>query len=687
MKVIKINKKENMNIYPEKFSYCNDFYRYPTLNNDIGIYRPKQNLIKIKTAYNTENRISLYKMERSPVQYRRMKLISPFINSPSTSRNIIDLINQSPSSKNKKFFINTSCDFSRRVNRRYMSSGKSNHSIYDSNNKQMIEKKNISIKFRGKNSDFIHFKKKFPTKIIIPSQISTRNKLLSNKINNYCSVKNNNNNIIKNDKKKQKEFLINQRYKNISINTISTNYLKNNNIKPNLDFRDTSFSENELNKYEPKKKVYMSENINLTKNILNKGWNNRYIFDARNKNNTIVSAEIKKEFSPRKNNNNINYDNLLISTPENYPTHHQCITERNIFLPKSYKFSPHKKAMLIYKLSPSKYNRNFNKYINIKHFPNTNNYVTNNNIFIKLKNNPTKWSINGMSDNRISRLKKILGNGFDKYKINENSINQNVYHQNIYGNNNKNNCNKIILDKRTIKNKNYFKRIHYITENNLNQENKTSITNFIDYNEKYNNNIMVEIKKINNIINKDISKNTNKIQIKKSVLTRENGPIHNIIYTKNDNYNENKKYKELDGNTISLTNSKINESISPKKEENNSKSIQIPFFIENFSVEFNPETKILSIVGTKNYKSGKFCQRKIKNTIDDSEDEFQLTREIELLKNTLTTRNDFATKIIKIIKSLKITHGFQETFLGIKDINTSASRFYKITFYYSDNMN
>ena len=701
-----------MNIYPDKLIYYDDFYRHPTSNNDINIYRPQQNPTKTKNIYINDNKMSLFKIERSPVRYRRMKYITT-LNSPSKTRFIIDLKKQSPSITKNNFIINTSDDLSRNITKRNLFPSISNYSLYDSNKRQIINKENTAVRFCGRKSEIIPINKIFPKKIVIsPQRIRENNKLLFNNSNNYFSVKeNNNDNIIKNDKKLQNENLYNQRYKNININTLSTS-LSNNNIKSNQDVESIKYllSENNINNnYIPKNNVLLSKSTNFIKNLSNKNCNKRYIFDTKNKTNSIFSsAKIKNIFHPE--NIKVSLDNLLISSSENSGNHNKCLTERNISIPTFINCSPQKnRKMLIYKFSPSTNISNRNKLICINRTPS--NYITNNNIFIKLKDNPMKLNIDTNDKDKLSRIKKILEKGLDRNEIKENPIEQNTYQKEELNNdikNKNNNNNKITFGKKIIKHqKKNLKKINYstyqnivskfqktkrippryITKNIFNLENKDNTKNIIADSEKYNNNKLIEIKATNTMNNKILYKNTNQFQIKKCIRMKENNFNRKIIDTKNDNVNENKKHKDLDANTISLSNSKINDSITQKKSENDQNSIRIPFFIENFSIEFNSKNKILSIVGIKKYVNNNFSQKKLKNTVDDSEDEFQLTKEIQLLKNTLTTRKDIATKLIKIIKSLKITKGFQTTILSTKNKNKSKTKYYKMNFYFSDNIN
>jgi hypothetical protein len=113
--------------------------------------------------------------------------------------------------------------------------------------------------------------------------------------------------------------------------------------------------------------------------------------------------------------------------------------------------------------------------------------------------------------------------------------------------------------------------------------------------------------------------------------------------------------------TISLSYSKEqNISFFSKKIVPNEKSLFLPFLIEQFFLYYNKLTKDL-IITDKNKKN-----KEINNESDD--DDYQLTKEIILLKRGLTAKSELSKKLMKKMRQMRMQRVCNMNLFGNKKI-------------------
>jgi hypothetical protein len=189
-------------------------------------------------------------------------------------------------------------------------------------------------------------------------------------------------------------------------------------------------------------------------------------------------------------------------------------------------------------------------------------------------------------------------------------------------------------------------------------------------------------KKENNFLTKSSIKNTNKkprlilnAQLQhtnyknKLGLKTNNYFLHKEKNIKPEIIKENKyqriKYNEMVNNnnddTISLSYSKEqNISFFSKKFIQNEKSISLPFLIEQFFLYYNKITKDL-IITDRNKKNKEI-------NIESDDDDYQLTKEIILLKRGLTEKSELSKELMKKMRQMRIQRVCNMNLFGKKKI-------------------
>ena len=520
-----------------------------------------------------------------------------------------------------------------------------NHSLYDSNKRQIIniDNKNNYIRFESNNIE----KEKESKKIRLSKNNSIYNSYNNNKTKN---------NYIKNNSYQKNYFNNNITNINYNINiqnftnnkTTSTNITtnKNNNTtinnKPNKSNNITT-TDNKNSKYIK----HLKKNVINNRNDFHK-FKNNYNFTEINESKTSTTFKEKRKEILKRNLTVNNYfkekekDNALRSSSNNYIqinfTKKDKDKNNNI------------------KTNKNKANSQFS---NIKELKN------------KL-NLPIRLNIENVNKEKLSRLKRIIEQG---------STNSNYYKLEI--------SKHLLENSSKTPNKNDDKKekenekIKYIF--------KKKKINVIKKEETKEGDIKVQKKEKNVLFNSSIKKTkmnkkpnlvlSNKIQYTNyKQQSKINSHNLQMLKEKHESNKENKyqgiKYIEINNNinddTITLSYSKEqNISFFSKKYNINDKSIVLPFSIEQFHIYYNKQNKNL-ILNDNN--------KKIKESNNESDDEnFQLTKEIILLKRGLAKKSELSNELRKKLKSLRMQRVNTLSLFGGNKIYKKKNSIYKIT--------
>ena len=492
-----------------------------------------------------------------------------------------------------------------------------NHSLYDSNKQQIINIDN--------NNDYIRFEsEKFSKKVHL-----SNNNSIYNSSNNKNSIKNNNNNDnnVRNYTYQKNNY--NNNITNINCNINIQNFT-NKKIITNNSNNNFSYNKNKTYKY-----------INLIKYDLMKNRNN-----FSNYKNNYNFTEINESSKGK---------NLNVIKNKKKEQIKRNLTENNYLKNKEmYKGSRSTSIMKLelYKLKKDKKNNNNINKVNVKISE-----------FKDLKykiNLPIKLNIENTNKEKLSRLKRIIEQG---------SSNMNYYKmeisKNLLENRNKNQNQKQIIFKK--------KKISLIKK----EESKEG-----DFDSKKETNFLTKsttIKNLNkrpNLILSTQIYNTNyKLQ---SRINPYNLNVHKENNKKNEinkERNQRMKYNEtsnINDDTISLSYSKEqNISFISKKMNINDKNISLPFLIEKFNIHYNKYNKDLIIYDIN--------KKNIENNNESEDDDFQLTKEIILLKRGLAKKSELSNELRKKIREMRIQRIHTLSLFGNKKIYIKKMSNYKIT--------
>ena len=499
-----------------------------------------------------------------------------------------------------------------------------NHSLYDSNKQQII---NID------NYNYIRFESEKFSKKVHLVHLSSNNSIYNsiNNKNNIKSIKNNNNNNARNYTYQKNNY--NNNITNINCNINIQNFTNKkiitNNLKNNIN--------NTNNNYKTHKYInHIKNDIMKNRNNLS-SYKNNYNFTEINESNKGKKTNVNKNKKNEQIKRNLTENNYQ-KNKEKYKG--SCST--SIIKAELYKLKKDKKIN----------NANANKTnVKISDFKD-----------LKYKiNMPIKLNIEDINKEKLSRLKRIIEQG---------SSNVNYYKmeisKNLLENSDKNqNENKYIFKKKKI---NMIKK----------EESKEG-----DINNKKEKNFLIKsttIKKLNkkpNLILSTQLYNTNyKLQ---SRLNSYNFNIYNKENSKKNEINKEKnqkmKYNEtsnINDDTITLSYSKEqNISFISKKMNINDKNISLPFSIEQFNIHYNKFNKDL-IINDGNKKN-------IENNNESEDDDFQLTKEIILLKRGLAKKSELSSELRKKIREMRIQRIHTLSLFGSKKIYKKKMSNYKIT--------
>ena len=172
------------------------------------------------------------------------------------------------------------------------------------------------------------------------------------------------------------------------------------------------------------------------------------------------------------------------------------------------------------------------------------------------------------------------------------------------------------------------------------------------------------IQKENNNNEKMQKNSDNKISTKETEQTSYLNANKYKTLKKNKIYK--KKNIELNNNnedTISLSYSKERNLSISSGEKKKEESISLPFLVENFNVQYNIYNKKL-LIDEKNKIEYNNKRNNINN--DSEDDDYQLTKEIILLKKGLTKKNELNNVIRKKLREIIPERNYRLTLFGNK---------------------
>ena len=526
---------------------------------------------------------------------------------------------------------------------------------------------NRSVNFKNENKSNNNLINSYNQTVIYSLNYKNRNDLRCNNHSLFDSNKqqiiniDDNNNYIRfesyNTEKENKKANLSR---NNSIFNSSSN--KSKNIGKNYSYQKNYFNNNITN---------INYNINIQnftvkKNNTSNDSNNNIYYSSNNNNKTTKYISHIKDDSSNKSNNFSNYKNNYNFTEINYTNKNKNetnkrkepmkrnLTENNHLKRKSKEKEKEKYVRSSSKVKLQVYNLKQEKTEKI------NNIRVNN---IKEINNklPIKLNIEDINKEKLSRLKRIIEQGSTNIKNYKMEISKNLIENNAKTPNKTYNKKKVnaqyIFKKKKI---NVIKKEER-KEGNININNQKKENNFLTKSSIKNTN-----KKPRLILNAQLQHTNYK---NKLGLKTNNYFLHKEKNIKPEIIKKNKyqriKYNEMVNNnnddTISLSYSKEqNISFFSKKFIQNEKSISLPFLIEQFFLYYNKITKDL-IITDRNKKN-----KEINNESDD--DDYQLTKEIILLKRGLTEKSELSKELMKKMRQMRIQRVCNMNLFGEKKI-------------------
>ena len=587
-------------------------------NKDIDINNNSKSSFPLKQYINNGNRLNSFS-GLNKIGVNR----SENFNYLNRSNNLVKSYNQSgPYMQNYKSKNTSKCN---------------NHSLYDSNKQQIINIENCHnyIRFESNNLEKIN-------KINKNYYLSTNNSIY-NSIKNKNTKNSNNNNNIRNY-------------------TFQKNYFNNNITNINYNIKIQNFTNKKNN----------NNNSIATINYSNSNKNNKYINNINNKaiQNRNYLSSLKKNY----NFTEIN-DTKKIKTPSEIKHQKKEPIQRNLTennYTKEKENNKDKESRSTSLIKTQIFNNTKKDRINNTNKTNTHIYDFKEQKF-KI-NLPIKLNIEDINKEKLSRLKRIIEQGSTNLNYYKMEISKNFFENNekTQGKNTKVKKGKsqYIFKKKKI---NMIKKEECKEGDIKNKEQKQS-NNF------FNKSPIKKTNKNKNLILKTQFKNTNINNKFQSAMNSHNLFIQNGK-NKNTENNKEKKHQRVKGNDIN--NNSINDdtiSLSYSKEQNisffskkmniNEKNLFLPFSIEQFNIYYNNINKNL-IINDKNNK-------KIANNESD-DDDYQLTKEIILLKRGLAKKSELSTELRKKIRNMKTQRIYTLNLLGNKKVYRKKTSNYKIT--------
>ena len=573
-----------------------------------------------------------------------------------------------------------------------------NHSLFDSNKQKVINPQNSNnyVQFVPKNQNNYrnNNKNKLPLYALRNIYISNLKPRLNDEYTNEYFRK------IKYEDKYEKKIN--------NIKNKDRNQTRNNNF--NKIYKNYSNHKLTFTNSEPKNKSnkYSNKSLNFSKyrnNIKNHSINNRNrLFNISN-NLTEVNSNYDYSRSPTKSISkyvvhNYSKKNILDNNHLNNNSNNNNNLRNKNMRPSSFMKGKN------FSSSTNIYNKRNNRlHISDNYITKTNKNINQNKLISIM---PIELNIEYTNKEKLSRLKRIIekssASNFFQIEL-QNNIRNKIVKSEDKKNNLKENNEKIIFKKKKIKmrlkddNKDEDINNNYIYENNI------LITSPINNNKSNN-----KLYKANTILNNNQIKNNNKIQSSVAsynlFVDKENKNIRkhneNKLSSKETDHtsylNNNKDSKSLqkrkiyrkknieiinnNDDTISLSYSKEqNLSIYSKNKKNEDKSICLPFFQENFNIVYNKYNKKLIINEKNKYSENNTNKKGI--IIDSDDEDYQLTKEIILLKKGLAQKSELGKEIKKKLKKIRPERIYYLTLLGEKKIYKKKSSNYKHYVFYN----
>ena len=314
---------------------------------------------------------------------------------------------------------------------------------------------------------------------------------------------------------------------------------------------------------------------------------------------------------------------------------------------------------------------------------------------------PIKLNIEYTTKEKLSRLKRIIEQSSTNHNFYQIEFPKNLQNENIKSTdrNNKNmydieeNNKKPIFKKKKIeilnkenkenkeekKNNKYYENNFLVTSPiNIKTKNEKRISN---NKIKDNNQIQSMVASYNLYMEKENNNNKIKKNSENKISTKETEQTSYLYTNKDKIFKKKKTYKkniELNNNnedTISLSYSKErNLSISSGEKKNEEISISLPFLVENFNVQYNIYNKKL-IIDEKNKMEYNNKKSNINN--DSEDDDYQLTKEIILLKKGLSKKNELNNIIKKKLREIIPERNYKLTLFGNKKLYRKKMKIYK----------
>ena len=493
-----------------------------------------------------------------------------------------------------------------------------NHSLFDSNKQQIInlDNNNNYIRFESNN-----LKNKKETK---KDNVRTNNSVY-NSLNN----KKDNNNTMRNYSYQKNYF--NKNITNINYNINIQNFANNKTTSTNNSINSNNYTtNNKVTKYINYIKNDLIQNRNNFSNL-----KNNYNFTEINDTNKIKTPTIIKNKRKESIKRNLTENNYLKNKEkENYKANRSSsiikIQINNSKKDKNDNTKNTKKIIKINDLKDPKYK-----------------------IYL-----PIKLNIEDINREKLSRLKRIIEQGSTNFNYYKKEISKNLLENNK-------SPNKTSYNNKKMKNQYIFKKKKINTIKK--EENKEGNTN----NQKKENNFLIKStikkknKKSNLILNTKFQNTNYKHQ---SGIKAYNILIHKEKKRKIEtNKEKEKRYQRIKYNEINNNNNDDTISLS----YTNDKNVFFPFLIEQFNIYYNKLNQNLIIID-KNKKN-----IEINNESDD--DDYQLTKEIILLKRGLAKKSELSDELRKKIKEMRIQRIYTLNVFGNKNIYKKKVSNYKVT--------
>ena len=587
-----------------------------------------------------------------------------------------------------------------------------NHSLFDSNKQKIIKPQNNNncVQFFPKNHNNLNIDKipLYNLRNIYISEIKP--KFIGEYHNQYLKkvdVEDKYEKKINNIKNKDKNQINNHFFNNANKN-FSNKITLTNNSKTKKNSKDNKYSNKSLNftKYKnrhPKNFTIHNRNkfFNFSNNLTEV--NSNYDDFSPNKS---ISNYRKKEYYIKENIKENNYINNNTNTNTNnvgntYQTN------------KNYKYSSRNKenspSSFMEKKAFNSSTNIYNKRSNRLHIS-TDKYInkTNKNLNKdKLKSiMPIELNIGYTNKEKLSRLKSIIERSSANHNFFQIDFPNNIRNKEVKSEDKKNylkdkkeNNEKMIFKKKKIKmrlnEENKDEDINYNINIDKNYGNNYLITSPANKNKVYKRNVMLKngIIKDNNQIQSLVASYNLFVQNEKQKLSKNN---ENKLSSKETDHtshlNNNKESKSLNKNiykkknvdiinnnddTISLSYSKEqNISLCSKNKKIEERSICLPFLQEHFNISYNKYNKQL-IINDKN-KFYDNNNNKINGIfIDSDDDDYQLTKEIILLKKGLAKKTELSREIKRKIKKLRPERVYNLSLFGNKRIYKKKSSNYR----------